>query len=404
MPPPADPLSSPPSLVAPSATLRVSDAEWLDPRFQKLIGVQMAFGYAFSSLLVVPKYLMTELHASPREIGELAAIPALSGIVIAPFCGRWLDRGGARAAMLLGAAVLALSVGCFGFFDAVEPAVYVLRAIQGVGNTFIIGGTAALVTLLVAPKHHARAFGLAGSAALAMNAFASYTTERLADAYGWDVAFEVAAGFAALAFAVTISIPTLARPPSSEPAPRSTASPAGSGSVAFAALAAGAAFATLATFTQPFVLSQGAEDVAPLFIGYTATALAARLGLGAFVDRWGRRRTALLALSVYVVSLLCASLVRPGWLVVLGLGFGLAHGLVWPSLNALAVERARAGRSGSALTRLHATFGLGSMAAVWGVGWLVGEIGYPLSFAAAAWLVAGGALTLRAHRAPKPAR
>ena len=402
--PPADPLSSPPSIAAPPATLRVSDAEWLDPRFQKLIGVQMAFGYAFSALLVVPKYLMTALHASPREIGELAAIPALSGIAIAPLCGRWLDRGGARATVLVGAALLALSVWSFGFVRTVEPAVYVLRAIQGVGNTLVIGGSAAFVTLFVAAKHHARAFGLAGSAALAMNAFASYTTERLADSYGWDVAFGVAGGFALLALALTLSIPVVTAKSSVEPAPSSTGSPGGAVSVTFAALAAGAAFATLATFSQPFVLSQGAHDVAPLFIGYTATALAARLGLGSFVDRWGRRRTAFVALSVYVLSLLCAALVRPGWLFVLGLGFGAAHGLVWPSLNALAVERAAAGRSGSALTRLHATFGIGSMAAVWGVGWLVGEIGYPLSFAAAAWLVAGGALTLRARPEAKSAR
>src|SRR5687768_5523047 len=107
MPPPPDPLSSPATTATPLATPRASDAEWLDPRFQKLLGVQMAFGYAFSSLLVVPKYLMTALHASPREIGELAAIPALAGIAIAPVCGRWLDRGGARAALLLGTALLA---------------------------------------------------------------------------------------------------------------------------------------------------------------------------------------------------------------------------------------------------------------------------------------------------------
>src|SRR5262245_65711155 len=96
MPPPPDPLSSPPSLTAPPAAPRATDAEWLDPRFQKLLGVQMAFGYAFSALLVVPKYLTTALGATPRQIGELAAAPALAGIAIAPLCGRWLDRGGAR--------------------------------------------------------------------------------------------------------------------------------------------------------------------------------------------------------------------------------------------------------------------------------------------------------------------
>ena len=101
--------------------------------------------------------------------------------------------------------------------------------------------------------------------------------------------------------------------------------------------------------------------------------------------------------------MLCASIVEPSYLFVLGLGFGAAHGMAWPALNALAVERAAEGRAGSALTQLHATFGIGAMAAVWGVGRLVGEVGYPLSFAAAAWLVAGGALTLRAHAAQKAA-
>jgi MFS family permease len=396
--PPPDPLSSSPALSTPLAAPRSSDAEWLDPRFQKLLGVQMAFGYAFSSLLVVPKYLMTALHASPREIGELAAAPALSGIAIAPLCGRWLDRGGARAAILLGATLLTLSVGTFGFFTAVEPVVYLVRAVQGVGNTLVIGGTAALVTELVAPKHHARAFGLAGSAALAMNAIASYATEHLAHAFGWGVAFEIAGGSGILAFALTSSIPPLEKQPPFEAAPTSTSAPGGAGGaggVACAALAAGAAFATIATFTQPFVLSLGATDVAPLFIGYTATALVVRLGLGSFVDRWGRRGTAFAALSLYAVTVLSAALVRPAWLFVLGLGFGAAHGMVWPSLNALAVERAEAGRSGSALTRLHATFGVGAMAAVWGIGWLVGTIGYSASFVIASSFVAAGALTLR---------
>src|SRR5688500_15151181 len=162
MPPPPDPLSSPATTATPLSTPRASDAEWLDPRFQKLLGVQMAFGYTFSSLLVVPKYLTTALGANPRQIGELAAIPALAGILIAPLCGRWLDRGGARPAILLGATLLTLAVGAFGFFDTVEPLVYVARAVQGIGNTLVIGGAASFVTLLVAPKHHARAFGLAG--------------------------------------------------------------------------------------------------------------------------------------------------------------------------------------------------------------------------------------------------
>jgi MFS family permease len=359
----------------------------------------MAFGYAFSALLVVPKYLTTALAANPRQIGELAAVPALAGIVIAPFCGRWLDRGGARMAIVLGSTLLALSVGTFGFFDAIEPLVYVARAVQGVGNTLVIGGASAFVTLLVSPKHHARAFGLAGSASLAMNALASYATERLAHAYGWGLAFEVAGAAGVLALLLTLSIPEVEAPAPFEPAPKSVGTPAGGSAVAFAALAGGAGFATIATFTQPRVLALGATDVAPLFIGYTVMALAVRLGLGSFIDRWGRRRTAFTALSLYALAVLGAAAVPPAWIFVLGLGFGAAHGMAWPSLNALAVERAEPGRSGSALTRLHATFGVGAMGAVWGIGWLVGAVGYTLSFVISAVFVAGGALSLRSRSA-----
>jgi MFS family permease len=395
MPPPPDPLSSPPTIATPLTTPRASDAEWLDPRFRKLLGVQMAFGYAFSSLLVVPKYLTTALHASPREIGELAACSSLAGIAIAPLCGRLLDRGSARAAVLLGCALLAVSVGAFGFFHEVRPLVYVARAGQGIGNTLVIGGTAAFVTLLVAPQHHARAFGLAGSAALAMNAIASYSTERLADAFGWGVAYEVAGGFTLLAFALTSSIPPVRADLAFEPAPTSASAPGSTGGVTYAALAAGAAFATIATFTQPFVISLGATDVAPLFIGYTATALIVRLGFGSYMDRWGRRRTAFGSLSLYAVAVLAAAVLSPSLLFPFGLLFGAAHGVLWPSLNALAVQRAPAGRSGTALTRLHAMFGVGAMGAVWGIGWLVGAIGYSLSFVIAAAFVACGATTLR---------
>jgi MFS family permease len=402
MPPPPDPLSSSPHLSAPLAAPRVSDAEWLDPRFQKLLGMQMAFGYAFSSMLVVPKYLTTALGATPRQLGELSAVAALAGIGAAPLCGRWLDRGGARSAILLGATLLTVALGTFGFFFAVEPTVYFLRALQGVGNTFVIGGASALVAALVAPKHHARAFGLAGSAALAMNALASYATERFADAFGWGVAFEVAAGASLLAFAFTSAIPRVEAPPEAEPAPHSAGGGTGARGVTFAALAGGAAFATIATFTQPLVLELGGKDVASLFVGYTLMALATRLGLGTFVDRWGRRRTALAALSLYVVTVLAAAAIRPAWLFVLGLGFGAAHGVLWPALNALAVEHAASGRSGSALTRLHATYGIGAMASLWGVGWLVHAIGYAPSFMIVAAFVAGAAFTLRARGAKRP--
>jgi len=370
-------------------------SEWLDPRFRQLLLFQMAFGYAFSALLLVPKFATVALGASPSQIGTIAACPVLASFACAPLCGVWLDRGRHRAVMIAGSLALALGVAPFGHLHEVGPLVYALRLLHGAGNTLVVGGATAYVTHLVPAGHHGRAFGTAGAASLMMNAVASASTEHLADAFGWGVAYHVAGASSLVMVGLALCQPVVLERP--EPAPVSTSARrlAQRRATGFAALAAGAGFGMLVTFTQPYALSQGATHVASLFVGYTLTALLVRLGLGGVVDRWGRQRAAFMALSVYTVTVLCAAVLRPGGLFVLGLGFGMAHGLAWPALTALAVENAAPGRVGTALTRTQALFAAGTMLAVWIGGQLVSAYGYPLAFVMIGWAVSGGAVALR---------
>lgn len=390
------PSSPSPALTAPAYS------EWLDPRFRRLLFLYMAYGYAFSSLLLVPKFATVVLGASPAEVGQIMSCTVLACVVTAPLCGRWLDRGGYRAAMITGAFVLAASILGFGYLRGVGPAVYVLRALQGVGNTLLVAGSSALITRLVPAGHHGRAFGTAGAASLMMNAIASSITEHLADAYGWGFAFEVAGATMFLGLALAIGTPCIADE-REEPVPASVRSAALKRRAGgYATLAAGAGFGMLITFTQPYALSLGATHVASLFVGYTATALCVRLGFGGVADRWGRRRTALVALTMYSVAVLAASVLRPETLLVLGLGFGLAHGLAWPALTALAVESAAPGRVGSALAATQAYFAGGTMLAVWLGGRLIDARGYPIAFTLVAVSVASGAVALW-HAGRRPA-
>jgi MFS family permease len=369
-------------------------SEWADARFRRLVYFLMAYGYAYSALLLVPKFATVVLYANPTEVGQLASCPVLAAIVTAPFCGRLLDRGGYRAAMLLGAAVLGGSTIGFGLLRSVGPLAYVLRTLHGVGNTFIAAGAASLVARLVPARNHGRAFGSAGAASLVMNAAASSATEYLADAYGWSVAFEVAgaATFLALALAVGLAYVHETGDVPAALSVRSAALKRRAGN--YATFAAGAGFGMLVTFTQPYALSLGAVHVATLFVGYTVTALFVRVGLGGIVDRWGRRRSALIALALYAATVLAAAALRPEFLFALGLCFGVAHGLAWPALSALAVEAAPRGRVGSALTRTHAYFAAGSVLAVWAGGRIVDARGYALAFALVALTVASGAVAL----------
>lgn len=392
-------------LASAGALAPAAQSEWLDARFRRLLLVQMAFGYTFSALLLTPKFAATALHATPRQIGDLAALPTITAILVTPFCGRLLDRGGWRAALVGGSLLLAASCAAFGFVRNLDGWVWLLRATQGVGNAFVVGGTGALVVRLVAPENYGRAFGTAGGAALLMNAVASSSTEAIAHEWGWSAAFLIAGLCSVLGVVLTLGLPEVharestgaARSPSFAPARKRRA-------VGWGALAAGAAFGTIATFTQPFAIELGAEQVATLFVGYTVTALLVRFGFGNLADRWGRRHAALLSLAVYALTTAGAAWLRPGWLFPLGLCFGIAHGLAWPSLNALAVEYAEPGRAGSTLSRLSALFSVGSLFAVAGGGLLVTAVGYPRTFLLASLLVGSGTLLLARGLHSRPAR
>jgi MFS family permease len=384
--------------------------EWSNPHFRRLLALQMAFGYCFSALLLVPKYAATWLSASAAEIGQLQAAPVLVAIVLAPLCGVWLDRGHWRPALISGAIILALSTMAFGAVRELGTLAFVLRGAQGVGNALLLGGTGVLVTRIVAREHHTRAFGTVGAAALMMNAVASWITERLADSYGWETAFEAAGLAALIALGIGKTLPELPAAPHGATSAEASGGPwLAQRAVDYGAAAAGAGFALIATFTQPFALALGSERIAVLFVGYTLSALFVRLVLASFAERFGRRRSAVIALTAYALAALSASNLRPAWLFELGLLFGFAHGLAWPTLNALAVEHAPPGRTGSTLTRVQALFGVGGLCAVWGGGLLVERLGYPLAFRIGSGVVLTGALVLAragrhasTHRAGPP--
>ncbi len=389
-----------PALPAPAAL------GWVDARFRTLLCVQLAFGYAFSALLLAPKYAALKLGADSSTIGQLGASYVVAAAACAPLAGRFLDRGHHRSAILAGSLLLALSIGVFGMFERVGPLIYLVRAVQGIGNTLVMGGAFTLVTKLVPARHHGRAFGWVGSASLLMNGIAAYVTERLAESFGWASAFFAAGLVSFLSFVFACGLPASAEATKAERAPDSRAPQMVrlSRVVVYGALAAtGAAYATLATFVQPFALELGDHEMSGFFIGYTLTALSVRLVGGPFADRFARHHTSAFALGIYVTCLLLAAGLGRGGLFPLGLLFGLAHGMAWPSLNALVVEQADPARVGTALSLMQALFGVGSITSVLGVGHLIEHAGYPLCFALVSLLTLASAVSLLVRPRPAPA-
>jgi MFS family permease len=364
--------------------------------FALILLTQVTFGIAFSSFLLLPKYVVTELHGSPSQVGYVGALAVVAAVLSSPLCGKLLDRGGRRPLMLAGCLLSGVAAFAFLGVTHIGPYLYAVRALQGISYTLYFVAAATLVADLAPAARLGQALGWFGCAALMMNAVATLLAERVARDFGWHAVFAGAAVTGFLGATVTLFL----REPSLKPKPiQLVATPrvavvSTRVAVLWAAVAGGAAFGAMFTFTQPLALSLGDTNISPLFGGYTVMALAVRLLFGNLADRFGRARVSGAALALYSLVVATTAGLGHGWLGVLGLGFGLAHGMFYPALNALALEGVPREERGTVGAHFNAAFNGGVFIVTFCFGQIAQAYGYRVVFLLVACLSVTGSFML----------
>ena len=363
--------------------------------FALVLLTQVTFGIAFSSFLLLPKYVVTELHGTPSQVGYVGALAVAAAVLSSPLSGKLLDRGGRRPLMLAGSLLSGLAALAFLGVTQIGPYLYAVRALQGIAYTLYFVSAATLVADMAPAARLGQALGWFGSAALMMNAVATLLAERVARDFGWHVVF---AGAAATGF-IGAAVMLFLREPRHKPRPvQLVQAPQGVAgarlAVLLAAIAGGAAFGAMSTFTQPLALSLGDTNISPLFAGYTAMALAVRLLFGNLADRLGRARVSGAALALYSLVVAVTAGLGHGWLGPLGLGFGLAHGMFYPSLNALALEGVPREERGTVGAHFNAAFNGGVFIVTFCFGHIAQAHGYRVVFLLVACFSVTGSLLL----------
>lgn len=373
-------------------------------RFVLLLLVQLPFGFGFSTFFILPKFMAVELATDAGTIGQVTAMFGLVGVCATPIVGAQIDRFGRKRFVALGTALMALSAVAFLLVDRIGPLLYLLRGLQGVAFTFGFNALATLVTDLAPPARLGRALGVFGAAMLVTNGLAPNLLEPVAASSGWASVFLCSALASAVAFVLSFALV--------EPGCREERAPGATEPVALplrrlapilvAATMAGSAFGTILTFYQPFALSLGIDRVSGFFLGFTAAALCARIFLGGLADRFGRLKISVVALVLYGSAAVAVAGLRPGMLEALGVALGLAHGLFYPALNALAVSVAPRGARGRVMSFFSGAFTAGHAMSVWLLSLVVGHTGYPTVFIAAGLLVHAAATLLAFSRVDLP--
>ncbi len=363
---------------------------WLTADVALVLVSASAWGFAFSTFYLLPRFLAQELAAGPADIGVVVGLLGISTVLFTLATAGWMERLSRRRAMCAGA--LAMSLAAFGFtaVRSLGPLIEVLRMVQGVSYALVVTAFGTLIVELVPHERLSQAFGLGGAGLLVMNAIAPAVGEPLAAALGWRVVFLAAGTMALVAAALTTRI----REPVREAHAGATRGllvvlrrPLAH-QYALILVLTGAAFGAVFAFQAPHALALGRPRAGGFFVAYAAAAILVRVGFGHLPDRLGRHRVALAAVVLYAGVVLAMADLRPNLLEIYGAAFGLAHGVFYPAINALAIGAAPRAERARFTAIFTGSFSLGLWLGPTVLGSVAERDGYPAVFV----LAAGGIL------------
>ena len=395
--------SIPSAAIAPTAEATHRPPSWFSADVARVLGASASWGFAFSSFYLLPKFLKTELAAGPAEIGAVVGVAGVSTVIFTILTAGWIDRTPRRYAVAAGALLMGLSGLGFTAVHRIGWLITILRMMQGASYALALTAIGTLIADLVPHQRLSQAFGLSGASMLVMNAIAPAVAEPMANAFGWRTVFLTAAAAGLVSATLALRI--------HEPASASTAPAAADrGLLAvlrrplawhYAAIATvmGATFGVVFTFESPYLLELGATEVRSFFVAYAIAAVTVRVLFGHVPDRYGRHRVAVGGLVAYATAVLAMAYLPAPLFALCGGLFGLAHGLLYPALNAIAVSATPAHERGRILAVFTGSFSLGLWLGPTILGLVAERCGYPTVFVIAAATTLAAAVALACSRA-----
>jgi MFS family permease len=342
-----------------------------------LVAITLFLGAQVPNVFVIASKFLGDRGYHEDQIGVVMGAFSLASLVVQPIAGRLSLRFGHGRVMAagcfvaaVGAVIFALSHGQLGFTAG--------RALQGLGFGNVLVAGSAYVAETAPAERLGEALGLAGVLTLAAQAVGPVVAAIVRRASGWDAVWWCGAGAGVVGAMVASALPPAARHRSDDDGPRGPAMIPLASSVL-----AGVGFGAIWTFLGDHGPHAGVEDVTLFFVFYVIAAVSVRLFMGTLSDRIGRRAAATPALCGHAAILLFMAALGATWhLVVIGLVYGFCHGIYYPTLQALVVERS-GGRRSRAVAAASFAFAAGVTGAAFALGPVAHAFGYPVIYVVA---------------------
>jgi MFS family permease len=304
-----------------------------------------------------------------------------------------IDRIGRKRSYTLGSMIMvAAPLLHLGFVDPLGtgyPWLLLLRFGHGVGMAICFTAVFTYMADILPAERFNEGIGMFGISGLAGVAAGPLAAEAVLHQAGYPGLFLAAAGFSLLSLAVHLPLGESHAPAARRQGPSFFAL-LGRGKfvmVALLSLLFGFGLAGTGNFVAPLAAERSLGVVSSYYLCYSAGAIVTRLFGGQLADRYGEHRILPWGIGLYAVGLLLLPTTDSVLSLDLAGAFaGCGHGLLFPTLNTLAVR----GEPGEVRGKATGIFTGGIDAGCFAGSLLLGYIGEWLGLTALFWLAGAG--------------
>ena len=316
------------------------------PAFAALFLANLCTVASYATFFLFPLFV-TSHGGSQQDIGILMGVFALASAVCRPWVAEMIDRWGRKRSYTVGCLFMTLLPLLHLWFSGPLAKFYLplllLRILHGVGLAICFTAVFTLIVDLIPEQRLNEGIGMFGTSGLIGLAIGPAIAEPIMKTFGDSGLFLAASALAMLGLLLHLPVGDQHRLQGRSPV----------GSPSFfdllkqrkqlvcggLALLFGFGLAATGSFVAPLAAERQLGYISFYFIAYSCAAVGIRFLAGRMADRLGERQIIPWGLVIAASGLLLMPLVHGDLLLVLvGFLFGIGHGLLFPSLNAMAVR------------------------------------------------------------------
>ena len=316
------------------------------PAFAALFLANLTMVASYSSFFLFPLFI-TKNGGDNQDIGIIMGVFAMASAFSRPWVAEMIDRIGRKRSYTIGTMMMTVlplvHLLLRGPLSSYYAPLLLIRIVHGIGLAICFTAVFTFIIDLIPVQRLNEGIGIFGTSGLIGLAIGPLIAEPILDRFGFPAYFLTAAGFAAAALLLHLPISDRYR----EQEERCTATPSFfallktrkqlvSGAMA---LLFGVGLAATGNFIAPLAQQRHLEHISLYYLAYSLAAVSVRFAAGKLADRVGENQIIPWGLAIAAGALLLVPLITSNLLLLtVGFIFGIGHGLLFPSLNAMAIR------------------------------------------------------------------